>query len=166
MDFLNTNAYDCDIDMMSQPYDESGYQLANEDMDDMSGQGRSRDCKKCLFMKSSQDTPEDAASTQAQLAGCEGRSVLSPGTLGQGLRKGLEGVPKKKERKRSGKVTVSKQARAHSSQMMHSEERVPVKGAVMFHLTGEPMLPPKPLEALSGISGDCTTMCCRLRKAY
>ena len=70
MDYLNTNAYDCDIDMMSQPYDESGYQLANEDMDDMPGQeGRSRDCKKSLFMKSSQDTPEDAASTQAQLAG-------------------------------------------------------------------------------------------------
>ena len=37
MDFLNTNTYDCDIDMMSQPYDESGYQLANEDMDDMPG---------------------------------------------------------------------------------------------------------------------------------
>ena len=35
MGFLNTNAYDCDIDMMSQPYDESGYQHANEDMDDM-----------------------------------------------------------------------------------------------------------------------------------
>ena len=83
MDYLNTNAYDCDIDMMSQPYDESGYQLANEDMDDMPGQeGRSRDCKKSLFMKSSQDTPEDAASTQAQLAGRDGRTVLSPGTLG------------------------------------------------------------------------------------
>lgn len=37
MGFLNTNAYDCDIDMMSQPYDESGYQHANEDMDDMPG---------------------------------------------------------------------------------------------------------------------------------
>src|SRR4051812_26420130 len=33
---------------------------------------------------------------------------------------------------------------------MHSEERVPVKGAAMFHLTGKPMLPSKPLEALSG----------------
>ena len=95
MDYLNTNAYDCDIDMMSQPYDESDYQLANEDMDDMPGQGHTMDCKKSLFMKSSQDTPEDAASTQAQLAGREGRTVLSPGTLGQGLRKGLEGVPKK-----------------------------------------------------------------------
>ena len=52
MDYLNTNAYDCDIDL-SQPYDESGYQLANEDMDDMPGQGRSRDCKKSPFMKSS-----------------------------------------------------------------------------------------------------------------
>ena len=68
--------------MMSQPYDESGYQLANEDMDDMPGQGRTLDCKKSLLMKSSQDTPEDAASTQAQLAG--GRTVLSPGTLGRG----------------------------------------------------------------------------------
>ena len=64
MDYLNTNAYDCDIDMMSQPYDESGYQHANEDMDDMPGQeGRWKDCKKSLFMNSSQDTPEDAAST-------------------------------------------------------------------------------------------------------
>ena len=80
MDFLNTNAYDCDIDMMSQPYDESGCQHANEDMDDMPGQGRSTDCKKSLFMNSSQDTLEDAASTQAQPAG--GRTVLSPGTLG------------------------------------------------------------------------------------
>ena len=56
----------------------------------------------------------------------------------------------KKERKRPGKITASKQARAHSSQTMDSEERVPVKGAAMFHLTGEPMLPLKPLEALSG----------------
>ena len=62
---------------------------------------------------------------------------------------GLEGVPKKKERKRSGKITASKQARAHSSQTMGSEE-VPIKGAAMFHITSEPMLPPEPLEALSG----------------
>ena len=38
MDFLNTNANDRDIELMSQPYNESGYQLANEDMDDMPGQ--------------------------------------------------------------------------------------------------------------------------------
>ena len=111
-------------------------------------EGRWKDCKKSLFMNSSQDTPEDVASTQAQLAG--GGTVLSPGTMGQGLRKGLEGVPKKKERNISGKIVASKQARAHSSQTMDSEERVPVKGAAMFHLTGEPMLPPKPLEALLG----------------
>ena len=129
MAFLNTSAYEGDLDMMSQPYDESGYQHANEDMDDLPGlERRSRDCKKSLFMKSSQDTPEDANSTQAQLAG--GRTVLSSATLGQGLRKGLEGVPKKKERKRPGKIAASKQARAHSSQTMDSEERVPVKGAV------------------------------------
>ena len=76
--------------------------------------------------------------------------MLSPTTLGQGLRKGLEGVPKKKERKRPGKIAASKQARAHSRQTMDSEERVPVKGATMFHLMGEPMLPLKLLEALSG----------------
>ena len=70
MAFLNTNAYEGDLNMMIQPYDESGYQHANEDMDDLPGQeGHSRDCKKSLFMKSSQDTPEDAASTQAQLLG-------------------------------------------------------------------------------------------------
>ena len=103
---------------------------------------RSRDCKKSLFMKSTQDTPDYTAARQAQLA--RGHTMLSPATLGQGLRKGLEGVPKKKERKRSGKIAASKQARAHSSQMMDSE------GAAMFHLTGEPMLPSKPLEALSG----------------
>ena len=80
MGFLNTNAYDCDIDMMSQPYDESGYQHANEDMDDMPGQeGLWNDCKKSPFMNSSQDTPKDVASTQAQLS--RGRTVLSPGTL-------------------------------------------------------------------------------------
>ena len=98
-------------------------------------------------MQSSQDTPEDVASMQAQLA--EGRTVLSPGTLGQGLRKGLEGVPKKKERKRPGKIAASKQARPHSSQTVDPEE-VPVKRAAMFHVMGEPMLAPKPLEAISG----------------
>ena len=65
MGFLNTNTYDCDIDMMSQPYDESGYQHANEDTDDVPRQEHhSRDCKKSLFMKSSQDTHEDVASTR------------------------------------------------------------------------------------------------------
>ena len=103
MDYLNTNAYDCDIDMMSQPDDESGYQLANEDMDDMPGQGCTMDFKKSLFMKSSQDTPKDAASTQAQLAGCEGRTVLSLGTLGQGLRKGWKVCPRKRRGRDRGR---------------------------------------------------------------
>ena len=96
-------------------------------MDDLPRHERhSRDCKKSLFMKSSHDKPEDAASTQAQLAG--GRTVLSPATLGQGLRKGMEGVPKKKERKRPGKIgsAAYKQARAHSSHTVDSEE-VPSK---------------------------------------
>ena len=139
--FLNTGAYDDDLELMSQPYDDSGYQHANEDMDDLPGQERpSRvDRKKSLFMQSSQDTPEDAASMQAQLA--EGRTVLRPTALGQGLMKGLEGQPKKKERKRPAKKgsAAYKQARAHSSQTV-----------AMFHVTGEPMLPPKPLEAIYG----------------
>ena len=56
MGFLNTGAYDGVLDMMSHPYDELGYQHANVDMDDMPGQeGRWKDCKKSLFMNSSQD---------------------------------------------------------------------------------------------------------------
>ena len=35
MGFLNTGAYDGDLDMMSQPYDESGYEHADDDMDDL-----------------------------------------------------------------------------------------------------------------------------------
>ena len=35
MSFLNANAYDGDLDMMSQPYDDSGYQHADEDMDNL-----------------------------------------------------------------------------------------------------------------------------------
>ena len=37
MSSLNTCAYDGDLDMMSQPYDKSGYQHADEDMDDLPG---------------------------------------------------------------------------------------------------------------------------------
>jgi hypothetical protein len=49
--FLDPATYD-DIEMMSQPYDDSGYQHADEEMDDVPGQERpSRvDCKKSLFM--------------------------------------------------------------------------------------------------------------------
>nr|XP_020164906.1 cell surface glycoprotein 1-like [Aegilops tauschii subsp. strangulata] len=44
MGFLNTGTYEGDIDMMSQPYDESGYQHADEDMgvDRMVGKGPER----------------------------------------------------------------------------------------------------------------------------
>ena len=74
---------------MSQPYDSGCQHADHEEMDDVPGQERPRvDCKKSLFMQSSQDTPEDVASTQTQLA--EGRKVLSPTTLWQGLSKGLE----------------------------------------------------------------------------
>ena len=46
MGFLNTNAHEGDLDTMSQPNDELGYQHANEDMDDMPGQGRTVDLQK------------------------------------------------------------------------------------------------------------------------
>ena len=53
LSFLNPGAYDDDLELMSQPDDGSGYQ----EMDDLPGQERpSRvDCKKSLFMQSSQD---------------------------------------------------------------------------------------------------------------
>ena len=35
--FLDTGAYDGDLDMMSQPYEDLGYQHADEDMDDLPG---------------------------------------------------------------------------------------------------------------------------------
>ena len=57
-------------------------------------------------------------------------------------------MPKKKEKKRPGMRAASKQASAHSTQTMDPEECVPEKGAAIIDLTGEPMLPPKPLEAL------------------
>ena len=52
--FLNTGGYDHDLEMMNQSYDDSSYQHANEEMDDVPGQERPRvDCKKSLFMQSS-----------------------------------------------------------------------------------------------------------------
>jgi hypothetical protein len=147
--FLNTGAYD-DGQMMSQPYD-SGYEHADEEMDDVPGQERPRvDCKKSLFMQSSQDTPPDAASMKGQLA--EGRKVLSPTTLVAGVRKGLDGQPKKKERKRPPRrgSAAAKAAKASSSQPTGFADRVPVKGAAMYHVAGEPILPQKLLEGISG----------------
>ena len=38
--FHNTSAYDDDLEMMSQPYDDSGYQHADVEMDDVPGQER------------------------------------------------------------------------------------------------------------------------------
>ena len=83
--YINTG-YD-DGGMMSQPYD-SGYEREDE-MHDVPEPERPRvECKKSLFMQSSQDTPPDAASTQGQLG--EGRAVLSPTTLGVVVRQGLD----------------------------------------------------------------------------
>jgi hypothetical protein len=86
--------------------------------------------------------------------------VLSPTTLVAGLRKGLEGQPKKKKRKRPPKrgSAAYKQAKASSSQSAPPTDfadGVRVKGAVMYHVASEPMLPSGPLE---GISGDLTRL--------
>jgi hypothetical protein len=151
--FLNTGAYD-DRQMMSQQHD-SGYDHVDEELDDVPEQERCTvDCKKSLFMQSSQETPPDAASTHGQVA--EGRAMLSPNTLVAGVRQGLEGSlpqPKKKQRKRPQK-RGSAAAKASSSQSAlptDFEDHVPVKGAAMFHVAGQPILP---LKLLEGISGD------------
>jgi hypothetical protein len=93
--YINTG-YD-DTEMMSQPPYDSGYEREDEMHVAQEPEHPQVECKKSLFMQSSQDTPPDAASIQGQLP--EGRAVLSPTTLGAGVWKGLEGSvaqPKKK----------------------------------------------------------------------
>ena len=68
---------------MSQPYE---YEMHVPEPE------RPRECKKSLFMQSSQDTPPDAGSTQAQLLS-QSRPMLSPATLGVVLREGLTDPP-------------------------------------------------------------------------
>jgi hypothetical protein len=96
LQYLNTG-FENEV-MMSQPYE--------YEMHSAPEQERPRECKKSLFTQSSQDMPLDAGSTQAQLISQgQGRSMLSPTTLGTGLREGLTDPPapeptKKKQRKR------------------------------------------------------------------
>ena len=63
--YFNT-AFDNEV-TMSQPYD---YEMHVPEPE------RPRECKKSLFMQSSQDTPPDASSTQAQLIS-QSRPMLS-----------------------------------------------------------------------------------------
>jgi hypothetical protein len=91
--FINTGGYG-DGGLMAQQYD-SGFER-DELMPELPEQERLKaDCKKSLFMQSSEDTPPDAASTQDQQR--EGRAMLSPTTLGAVVRDGMLGslpVPK------------------------------------------------------------------------
>jgi hypothetical protein len=59
--YLNTG-YD-DAKMMSQPPYDSGYEREDEMHDAQEPEHPRVECKKSLFMQSSQDTPLDAAST-------------------------------------------------------------------------------------------------------
>ena len=92
LQYLNT-AFDNEV-ITSQPYEYEMHVLEPE---------HPRECKKSLFVQSSQDTPPDAGSTEAQLLS-QSRPMLSPTTLGVVLREGLTDPPapqptKKKQRK-------------------------------------------------------------------
>jgi hypothetical protein len=155
--YINT-AYD-DGAMMSQPYD-SGYDLGeHEDQDaEMHDAVPGKkcpwvECKKSLFMQSSQDTSPDATSTQGQQA--ERRAVLSLTTLGAVVKEGLIGSlpePRKKHRKRETKKG-SATAKASSSQpppAFRVQDSVPIVNAPLLHVAGTPMLPKDALEAITG----------------
>ena len=85
--FINTSGYD-DGGLMAQQYD-SGFER-DELMPKLPEEERlNADCKKSIFMRSLQETPPDAASTQQQQR--EGRAMLSPTTLGAVVRDDLLG---------------------------------------------------------------------------
>ena len=79
--YFNT-AFDNEV-TMSQPYE---YEMHVPEPE------RPRECKKSLFMQSSQDTPLDAGYTQAQLH-IQSRPMLSLETLGVVLSEGLTDPP-------------------------------------------------------------------------
>ena len=149
--FINTGDYD-DGGLMAQQYD-SGFER-DELMPELPEQERLKaDCKKSLFMQSSQDTPPDAASTQDQQR--EGSAMLSPTTLGAGVRDGmLDSLPApKKHRKRPRKGLTGAKAASISQPPPQPRlaDRIPIKGVAKFHVPGDPILPKA---ALEGIDGD------------
>jgi hypothetical protein len=132
LNYINT-AYD-DGGLMAGDYD-SGYERGDDDLmlPDLPEPERPKaKCKKSLFMRSSQEMPPDAASTQQQPAG---RPLISPTTLGVVVREGMVGSlppPAKKQRRRPDKKGP-KGARAASSSQLPLKpwvvDRIPVKGA-------------------------------------
>ena len=128
-------------------------------MDVVPEQERPRvDCKKSLFMQSSQDTPPDAASTQHEQGEGRRESVLSPTTLGAVVRGAMQDsqpLAKKKHRKRplrraSAADKAAKASSSKSAPPTDFADRVPMKGAALIQVASEPILPPKPLEGISG----------------
>ena len=143
--YFNT-AFDNEV-TMSQPYE---YEMHVPEPE------RPRECKKSLFMQSSQDTPPDAGSTQAQLIS-QSRPMLSPTTLGVVLREGLTDPPapqptKKKQRKRPAARKSNKAGNVGSSSQPPSTkvDHVPMKHAPLIHVAGEPMVPANALAAIEG----------------
>ena len=107
-------------------------------------------------MQSSQDTPPNAGSTQAQLIS-QSHPKLSPTTLGVVLREGLTDPPapeptKKKQRKRPVARKSNKAGNVGSSSQPPSikVDSVPMKHAPLIHVTGEPMVPANALAAIAG----------------
>jgi hypothetical protein len=140
--YINTG-YD-DAEMMSQPPYDSGYKREDEMHDAQEPERPRVECKKSLFMQSSQDTPPDATSTQGQLP--EGCAVLSPTTLVAGVWKGLEGSvaqPKKKQRKRPAK-------KGQPPPVNRVADTVSIRDSPLIHVAGKPMLPPDGLMAIHG----------------
>ena len=121
-------------------------------MPELPEEGRLKaDCKKSLFLQSSQDMPPDAASTKQQQR--DGRSLLlSPTTLRVVVRDGMIGslpVPKN-HRKRVKKGTNGSKAASMSQPppQPHVEDRMPIKGAAKYHIVGDSILPKEALEAI------------------
>ena len=118
---------------MSQPYE---YEMHVPEPE------HPRECKKSLFMQSSQDTPPDVGSTQAQLLS-QSRPMLSLATLGVVLREGLIDPPapqpsKKKQRKRLAARKSNKAGNVGSSSQPPSTkvDRVPMKHVPLIHVAG------------------------------
>src|SRR3954464_12035417 len=155
MQFVNTAFINNqELDMMSQPYDSSNKEHVDEEMDILREHEHPRsECKKSLFVQPLQDTPPDAASNQHE------QPLLSPSTLGLAIKGAMKGssqpLPQKKPRKRPNRKDLSakKVVNASSSKSVPPTgfaDRVPMKGTALIHVAGEPILPSKPVESISG----------------
>jgi hypothetical protein len=124
-----------DEGLMAQQYD-SGFEC-DELMPELPEQERLKaDCKKSLFMQSSEDTPPYSASTLDQQH--EGRAMLSLITLGAVVRDGMLGslpVPKKhRKRPRKGLTGAKAASISQPPSQPRVADHIPIKGAAKFHV--------------------------------